>query len=248
MMEEKNMGNGFVDLHAHILPGVDDGSKDMPETLRMLKLAYDEGIRTIIATPHYVAGAKLVSPEQLSRVCEQVQAEAEKMDQNMKILLGNEIYYSESVLEALQTGAALTLAGSRYVLIEFSPKETFKNIFRGLGELVRAGYLPILAHIERYQCLYKNEDAVQELTNLGCYLQMNAGSLCGGILDTESAYCRKLVLQGWIHFLGSDCHDAKVRIPSMLRAMERLKKKCDEEVLQRIFYEHPFKVLENTYI
>ena len=242
------MVNGFVDLHSHILPGVDDGSQDMQETLRMLKLAYDEGIRTIIATPHYEAGAKHVTPEQLSRIRDQVQAEAEKIDQNMKILLGNEIYYSESVPEAIRSGMALTLAGSRYVLIEFSPKETFKNIYRGLGELVRAGYLPILAHMERYRCLYKEEDKVLELINLGCYLQMNVSSLCGGILDTESAYCRKLVKQGLIHFLGSDCHDDKVRIPSMLRAMERLKKKCDEEVLERLFYEHPFKVLENTYI
>lgn len=242
------MVNGFVDLHSHILPGVDDGSKDMQETLRMLKIAYDEGIRTIIATPHYVAGANNAPSEQLIRVCAQVQTEAEKIDQKMRILLGNEIYYSESVLEAIQAGTALTLAGSRYVLIEFSPKETFKNIFRGLGELVRAGYLPILAHMERYQCLHKKEDSALELINLGCYLQMNSGSLIGGILDTEATYCRKLVQRELIHFLGSDCHDDKVRIPSMLKAMERLKKKCDEEVLERIFYEHPFKVLENTYI
>jgi protein-tyrosine phosphatase len=247
-MEEKNMEKGFVDLHAHILPGVDDGARNLEETVRMLRLAYKEGIRTIIATPHFVAGAKNAPVDLLRLKCEQVQQEAEKIDQNMRILLGNEIYYSDSVPEALQSGTALTLAGSRYVLIEFSPKETFKNIFRGLGGLVRAGYLPILAHMERYDCLHKKEDLAIELINLGCYLQMNSGSLIGGLLDTEAKYRRKLVAQGLIHFLGSDCHDDKERIPSMLRAKQQLQKKCEEELLNRIFYEHPFRVLDNTYI
>jgi len=247
-MEERSMEKGFVDLHTHILPGVDDGARNLEETIRMLRIAYQEGIRTVIATPHFVAGAKNVPVDRLRLLCDQVQQEAQKIDPNMRILLGNEIYYSESVLEALQLGTALSLAGSRYVLIEFYPKETFKNIFQGLGGLVRAGYLPILAHMERYQCLYKKEDSVIELINLGCYLQMNSNSLIGSILDTEAKYHRKLVAQGLIHFLGSDCHDDKERIPSMLKAKLQLQKKCEEDLLNRIFYEHPFKVLENTYI
>lgn len=242
------MENGFVDLHTHILPGVDDGSRNMEETVRMLRMAYDEQIRTIIATPHYAIGAKNASPDHLQLICDEVQREAAKIDPHMKILLGNEIYYSESVLESIQSGTALTLAGSRYVLIEFSPKETFKNIFRGLGGLVSAGYLPIVAHIERYHCLEKNEDSMIQLINLGCYLQMNCNSLMGGVLDSEAMYHRKLVQQGLIHFLGSDCHDDKARIPCMMRAKIRLQKRCDIEVLDKLFYEHPTKVLENMYI
>jgi protein-tyrosine phosphatase len=247
-MEEKNMGQGFIDLHTHILPGVDDGSRSMEQTVRMLQIAYDEGIRTIIATPHYIAGAKNLTPEQLKLICSQVQDEAWKIDRDMKILLGNEIYYSESVLEALQSGTALTLAGSRYVLVEFSPKETFNNIFRGLTRLTGAGYLPIIAHIERYRCLYKKEDSIVELHGLGCYLQMNCNSLLGGILDTEAMYHRKLIQLGLIHFLGSDCHDDQIRIPCMMKAKKRLHKRCDEGMLSKLFYEHPLKVLENTYI
>lgn len=242
------MEHGFMDLHTHILPGVDDGSKSMEQTVRMLHIAYEEGIRTIIATPHYEAGAKNIEPKQLKLICDQVQDEAWKLDRNMKILLGNEIYYSESVLEALRSGAALTLAGSRYVLVEFSPKESYRNIFQGLTRLTGAGYLPIIAHIERYRCLHKKEDAIVELNNLGCYLQMNCSSLLGGILDTEAMYHRKLIQLGFIHFLGSDCHDDQVRLPCMMKAKKRLHKRCDEGMLNKIFYEHPLKVLENTYI
>ena len=242
------MINGFVDLHSHILPGVDDGSRNMDETVRMLHIAYNEGIRTIFATPHYMAGAKNRPVDQLRAICDEVQKEAAKIDPNMRILLGNEIYYSESVLEAIQSGAALTLAGSRYVLIEFSPKEMFNNMFRALSGLISGGYLPIVAHMERYGCLHRNKDRTEELISLGCYLQMNCSSLIGGLLDKDAKYHRRLVEQGMIHFLGSDCHDDKVRMPSMARAWKQMQKKCDEEVLNWIFYEHPHKVLENTYI
>lgn len=242
------MVNDFVDLHSHILPGVDDGSKNMDQSVRMLRMAIAEGIRTIIATPHYMVGAKNCPVLQLRSVGDELQKEAAKIDPNMRILLGNEIYYSESVLEAIQSGAALTLSGSRYVLIEFSPKDSFNHIFRGLSGLISAGYLPIVAHMERYGCLHKNSSFAEELINLGCYLQMNCTSLIGGLLDSDAKYHRRLVEQGLIHFLGSDCHDDKVRVPSMARAWKQLQKKYDEEVLNRIFYEHPFKVLENTYI
>ncbi len=242
------MEQGLMDLHTHILPGVDDGSESMEQTVHMLQIAYEEGIRTIIATPHYEAGAKNLAPEQLKQICSQVQDEAWKIDRDMKILLGNELYYSESILEAIQSGAALTLAGSRYILVEFSPKEAYNNIFRGLTRLTGAGYLPIVAHIERYRCLYKKEDAILELHNLGCYLQMNCKSLLGGILDTEAMYHRKLIQQGLIHFLGSDCHDDQVRLPCMMKAKKQLQKRCDEGILNKLFYENPLKVLENTYI
>ncbi len=242
------MVNGFVDLHSHILPGVDDGSRNIEETIRMLGIAYAEGITTIIATPHYMAGAKNIPAEQLRSLCNEVQKEAMKINPNMRILPGNEIYYSESVLEAIKAGEALTLADSRYILVEFSPREAFNNMFRGLSGMISAGYLPIVAHIERYGCLHRNRTKVEELINLGCYLQMNGSSLIGGLLDSNAKYHRKLVDQGLIHFLGSDCHDDKVRVPMMARAWKQLHKKCDEEVLNRIFNENPFKVLENTYI
>lgn len=240
--------NGFIDLHTHILPGVDDGAKSMEETIRMLRMANEEQITTIIATPHFASGAKNTPVEKLREVLEQVQKEAVKINNEMTILLGNEIYYSASVLDALNTKQALTLAGSRYVLVEFSPGETYQTIFRGLGGLVRGGYLPVIAHVERYRCLYRNEDYINELINLGCYLQMNCDSISGGFLDPEAIYYRGLVKQGLIHFLGTDCHDDKVRTPRMKRAVKQLLKRCDEGLIDKILYQHPIKVLENIYI
>lgn len=243
-----NITNSYYDIHTHILPGVDDGSGSMEETLRMLQIAAEQEIGTIIATPHFFAGDQNIPVEQLSLVRDKVQEEADKLNKKLKILLGNELYYSESVIDALKSKRALTLAGSRYVLVEYSVRDTYENIYKGMGEFIRAGYAPILAHVERYSCLHKREDLVSDLVKLGCYIQMNGSSLIGGIFNSEAALNRKLLNHGLIHFVGSDCHDDKVRVPVMSSVIKNLQKKCDESLVNQIFRENPKKILENKYI
>jgi protein-tyrosine phosphatase len=240
--------NYYTDIHAHILPGVDDGSGSMEETVKMLKTAYDQNIRTIIATPHYVAGGTNSPKEQLIEIRDQVQAEAQKLDKEFKILLGNELYYSESIIDALKKKEAFTLADSRYVLVEFSVRDSYERIEKGLRELIYAGYAPILAHVERYQSLYKRTDLISDLVEMGSYIQMNSDSLSGGIFNTEASLNRKLINQGLVHLIGSDCHDSEVRIPRMKDTVKTLLKKCDERLVTTIFMENPMNVLQNNYI
>lgn len=240
--------SSYIDIHAHILPGVDDGSGSMDETIRMLGIAREQGIGSIIATPHYMVGAENTPVEQLLTVCDLVQAEATKLDKDFRILLGNELYYSESIIEALKAKEALTLAGSRYVLVEFSVREDYRTIYKGFGELVRAGYAPILAHVERYQALMKKEHLIVELIELGCYIQMNSNSLIGGIFNTEAAYHRKLLNKGLIHLIASDCHDQEFRVPKMKAVAEVMQKKCEEGLIKQILIDNPLKIIENTYI
>ena len=239
---------GYIDIHTHLLPGVDDGSTSMDMTKRMLGLALEQQIETILVTPHYEVGVSNPSANDLLRLKDQVQEEALKLSPKLRILLGNEIFYSESIVEDLKEKKALTLADSRYVLVEFSTRESYATIFRGFTGLIRAGYLPILAHVERYNCLYKQEDLIRELVDSGCYIQMNSNSLIGGLFDTEVTRCRKLLTHGLVHLIGSDCHDDRVRTPSMAKAVKALRKKCDMELIHKIFYENPIKVIENTYI
>ena len=238
----------FIDIHSHILPGVDDGSSSMEETMEMLRIAGNEGITTMIATPHYAAGSKNMDMEQLVGIKNKVQETAKELELNLDILLGNEIYYSESVLEDVLSGKVMTLADSHYVLIEFGVREYFKTIYHGLQEFVLAGYAPVLAHVERYQCLIKREDLMEELIKLGSYIQMNSFSLSGGFWNTEAAYHRKLVNKGLIHLIGTDCHDAKRRPPCIESAYKAVRKHMSDIQIQQIFVEHPRKILENKYI
>ncbi len=235
---------GYIDIHTHILPGVDDGSKSMDETMKMIKIALEQGIKTIIATPHYVVGRENTPVEELQAIKDTVEAEARKLDENMRIYLGNEIFYSDSVIEKLNSKKALTIANSNYVLVEFSYNELYSVMYRGLDRLVRSGYIPILAHVERYLDLYKNERHISEMMELGCYMQMNCNSLIGGRFNSRVTYNKQLFKNGMIHFLGSDCHDSKVRIPNIEKAVDALLKKCKEEMVYQIVYENPLILLQ----
>ncbi len=237
----------YIDIHSHILPGVDDGSPDMETTVRMLKQAVEQNVETMIATPHYRIGGENLPVTELMRIRDQVQDEARKISKEFRLFLGNELLYSESILEALKTGNALTLAGSRYVLVEFEVKEDYRKIYKGLGILVNAGYTPILAHIERYRCLHRKTELLKELIELGCYLQMNSNSLLGNLL-TEAHFNRKLVDQRLIHFIGSDCHDSVVRVPRMKAVAEVLRKKKKIRLITLLLRENPSKILENSYL
>ena len=238
----------YIDIHSHILPGVDDGAGSMEQTVRMLRIAAGEQINTMIATPHYEAGRDNPSVEHLRNIRNQVQEEALRIRKDFRIFLGNELYYSESVVEALNSGEALTLAGSRYVLVEFNYGIDFNSMYRGINDFVYNGYIPILAHIERYDNVYREPDRIRELIKMGCYIQMNSDSLMGGFLDMEAAYNRKLLSHNLVHFVGSDSHSDRVRAPMMEAVVKHLLKKCDEGLIERVFIENPNKILENTYI
>ena len=239
---------GYIDIHSHILPGVDDGSESIDETIRMLHIAASEGIRTIIATPHYMVGGHNKDASDLMDIRDQVQSEAYKIDKGFKILLGNELYYSQSIIDDLSSGKALTLAVSRYILVEFSYAIDYRIIRRGINDFICNGYIPILAHIERYHSLYKKPDKINELVEMGSYIQINGDSLIGGFLDSEAAYNRKLLNNDLVHFIASDSHNDKTRAPMMRKSIDYLRKKCDMSKLNKITLMNPSKILEDTYI
>lgn len=167
----------YIDIHSHILPRVDDGSSDMKQTLEMLKIAYRDGVRTVIATPHYKEGRYENRAADLTAVFSNVKEQAKELLPDLKLYLGCEIYYSHESISLLEKGWIPTLAGSKYILVEFSPMKDFKFIKNALQECLFAGYLPILAHVERYQCFQGKTSLVNDLIEMGVYIQINAMSI-----------------------------------------------------------------------
>lgn len=243
----KNIG-GYFDIHTHILPGVDDGASDIEQTRKMLQIAASEQITTIIATPHYICGKDNPHPEYLKKLKDEVENVAYGISKDFRIFLGNEIFYSESVIDDLKQGKALTLAESNYVLVEFPVSVKYSALYRAAGELIRNGYFPILAHIERYICLNRKPGLVEELIEAGCYIQVNCSSIMGSVLNLDAAYIRKLINMGLVHFLGSDCHNDVKRAPVMKNAVKYLANRCDKEITEKILFDNPLRMLENNYI
>ncbi len=240
--------NRWIDIHNHLLPAVDDGSVSMQQTKNMLQIAYEEGIQHIIATPHYGAGCRNADIEELNQKLELVRQEAKRMDAAFRIELGHELYYSEDITEHLRKKKALTLAGTRYVLVEFAEDDDYRELKTGLHRLLIHGYLPVLSHAEKYECLYRNYEGIRDLIWLGAYMQMNISSITGGYKGGNLAHCKKLLEYGLIHILGTDAHSDYGREPRMSEGLEFIHKKFGKLMIKQLMVENTLKLLQNERI
>lgn len=238
----------FMDMHCHMLPGVDDGARDMDTAMEMIGIAYSQGIRSVMFTPHYYLGKTKHSADKLREVFEVFSARVLAEYKDIKLYLGTEIYYEKGVVKALKDGQILSLADTQYVLVEFSPRVSYTELYGAIRELVQGRFRPVIAHVERYQCLIKHVERIHELTENGAYLQMNASSLCGGIFDSHVKWCRKLVLEGYISILGTDAHDTEERGPYVEQTVSWLQKKLEPIALELICRGNGELLVQNQYL
>ena len=134
----------IFDIHTHILPGVDDGSDSMKTTMEMLRMAYSQGVRAVMATPH--GSVSRVSPGRCRRLLEEVKEQAQQKFPDLKLYLGEEVFYSRECIEHLNSGKLLPMAGTSYVLTEYPYTIPYRELYSAVRELVWARYRPILAH------------------------------------------------------------------------------------------------------
>lgn len=228
----------ILDCHSHILPDVDDGAGSMKETVHMLSMAYRQGIREIIATPHYQCGDNRKTADQLREILFHVRQEAwASIGTDLQIHCGNEVLYFDSMTDDLKAGKILTLGEGRCVLTEFYDGVSYRDIYQAVRKLAMAGYRMVVAHAERYACLRK-KGALEELGDAGALIQMNFGSLTGGLFSEDVRWCRRQVLDGRIHVLGTDMHSETRRKPDILPAVRWLNRHLDEEHRDRLLWDN----------
>lgn len=238
----------YIDIHSHILPQVDDGANSLEQTKHMLECAYDEGIRTIIATPHYYEGKEkdffLHMEESLSDMKEKLDFFSNKITFH----LGCEIFYSHESVNLLNDKKIPTLAGSHYVLVEFSPTAEYSYIRNGIQEFLFGGYRPILAHIERYPNIIKDTNQIKKLITMGSYIQVNAMSIVGKTGKEQQKIVKKLLKNHLVHFIATDAHNDRERAPKLKKCVEYLTRKYGEAYAVRLLEDNPYKVLKNEYL
>ena len=235
-------------MHCHLLPGIDDGAKDSEETMKMLQIAYDEGIRAIFATPHFHPRRGHADVETVLEKFTETYRRIKQSYPDMKLYEGNEIYFSQDVVQMLKAGQLLTLANSDYVLIEFSTMAESVYIRDAVNAILMAGYFPVIAHVERYESLIENIRLINELVNSGVYIQVNAGSVIGDAGGRIKRVLRKLIHDELVHFIGTDAHSSKARAPHMEKCARYLLKKFGEETADRLLYDNPMQVVQNKII
>ena len=227
------MDLGYADVHCHMLPGVDDGSSSMEMTMSMLQMAYQDGARRIFFTPHFISGENRYHTSDLDDLFHKVKDAAKPLYQDLELYLGNEVYYESDTCDHLKAGHIHTMNGTRYVLIEFPVTIGRVGIFHAVVSLVSLGYYPIIAHVERYMDLMKHVEDIPGLIDSGAYLQMNTKTVVGKRFDRFSKKCHKLIVDGYISFLGSDAHNTEYRQPRYEKAAKWVKKHIDypEDIL-----------------
>lgn len=243
MRPENSYPYSFFDMHLHILPEIDDGASSIEETARMLEMEREQGVLYMCATPHY-STKTCYDRKKLLEAYYRVDALIRERFSDMRLYLGNEVYYSAGTLDALKQREALTLNSSSYVLTEFAPDESYSVVYDGIQTLVREGYIPVLAHVERLGCLWKDPARINELKAMFIPFQMNASSIQGSVLSATVRHCRRLIAEGVIDLLGTDAHGSDWRPPDYRGAALWIEKHCGEQALRRMAFENPRRVLD----
>lgn len=219
------MTEGFTDIHQHIVYGMDDGAKSLEESLAMLKAAIRENTSTIIATPHITPGVYAFDLQKFGERLEEVKECCVRQHIPVRLLAGNEILYTDQTCRFLEQGKAMTLAGTEYVLVEFSPNVRYEVLTDALGSVLRAGYLPVIAHVERYACLSMFPPRAKKLKErFEVRFQMNTSSVLGGKGFWMDRFCRFLLKEGLVDAVASDAHNTTTRPTRMRKAYLEIKR------------------------
>lgn len=238
----------MIDLHCHILPGVDDGAPSLEAALAMCRLAAAEGCEAMVATPHQRRDPWWNDDvERLRELARQLQEQTrEALGDGFRVLLGGEVHADREVLaeiERLPQATILPLAGSRYLLLELDNWGSPDSAVHLVHETVVAGWRPILAHPELIPWL--DLDLLAHLVSLGATAQVTAMSVTGDFGRRPMQETHRMIEAGLVHFVASDAHDTRRRPPGLRRACLMIASRWGDEIAQRLSVDNPRAVLED---
>jgi protein-tyrosine phosphatase len=233
----------ILDVHSHVLPGLDDGPRTLGRALRLCEVYVAEGVSTVVATPHLGDGVHAVTAAAIRRRVEQLTLACERRGLPLALLPGSEARVHPELLQAFDAGELLTVADNgRYLLLEFHLQRV-PPIAGLLFELARRGVQPILCHPERHPDFWRRPELLAELVDQGCLVQVTAGSLLGAYGPPAQRTARRLLSAGLVHVVASDAHSARARPPRLRRAAEGLASFGGEGLARRLLETHPKRII-----
>ncbi len=240
----------MIDIHAHILPQVDDGSPSLECSLEMARLAVESGAAAMIATPHcnLPENDAPLWADALTRRAQELARTLEEQGIPLRLYAGMEIFGTPDTAEKLREGRLCTLAGSRYPLIEFPFHGYGREATEILDSVLALGLRPIVAHPERYRYTQDEPRLLNLWTDMGCLLQVNRGSLLGRFGGRAEQLGHSMVGRGFAAFVASDAHTSVVRTPWMRDVQELLRMEYSPRTALLLTEEHAEKVLGNETI
>lgn len=197
----------MTDIHCHLIYDVDDGCRNIKESIVLLKKMKSVGFDNVIITPHYIENSEYASEneEKLEKL-ENIKATLKKNNVDINVYLGNEIFISESIIQNVKDGKIYPLNNSKYLLIEFPFHNEILNLEDVLFEIKVNGYIPIIAHPERYDVFKHDYSTVEKLKEAGTLFQSNYSSILGYYGKHAKKLMKKMLKDGYIEYLGTDVH------------------------------------------
>lgn len=237
----------MIDIHSHILYGMDDGAISLGETIDMLRIASYEGIDTIIATPEYKGVGNIYASEELISRYHQVARVIKKEKIPIKLLLGNELCIDYSSWNELLDQDYFSLNNSQYLLITLPAFISRYNMDNLIYNIQLKGYTPIICHPERIFGV-GDQWIISDLIKSGCLVQLNAGSITGMYGDDTMKVALQLLKRHMVHFVATDAHSSLKNSPRLREAYAVVSHKYDEAYAYEVFYKNGLKVVNNQKI
>jgi protein-tyrosine phosphatase len=232
----------FTDIHCHLLPAIDDGAKNWDDSLAMACLAADDGITTVIATPHQLGNFEDNRGDDIRQRVVELQQRLDAAKIPIKVLPGADARIESGMFDRLLSGDVLTLGDHRrHVLLEL-PHELYLPLEPIVQELERHGMVGVLSHPERNEGILRRPEVVASLVDSGCLMQITASSICGTFGPDCQQLSEWLLTEGLVHFVATDGHGPRSRRPLIRRAFERVAELTSETLAVELCSENPASV------
>lgn len=235
----------MIDMHSHILPGIDDGSQSIEESIKMIKEAKETGFTAIVSTSHYIEESYNFSRYEREELIKNINEGLQAENIDIKIYNGAEAYVSTNLTELIEKEELPTINESKYLLMELPMHSEILYLDNIIYDLKTNGITPIIAHPERYSYVQKNLKILQDLINKGVLFQANYGSIIGKYGKEAKKTVKKLLKNNMIHFLGTDTHRSGTIYTQMDKILKKLEKLIGKEKLELLSKTNPQKVLNN---
>ncbi|RLB30200.1 MAG: tyrosine protein phosphatase [Deltaproteobacteria bacterium] len=211
----------MIDLHCHILPGVDDGAKSLEESLLMARRAVEDGIHTIVATPHTLNGIYINSAREVTPKVASLQETLSKNHIKLQLYVGADVHLCPHMLELIESGDAGTINNARkYILLEFPSQVVPPKVKDEIFSLKLNGITPIISHLERNPVIQHNIDILYEFIRMGALCQVTAMSITGDFGGIAMQCAERLLRHRMVHVIASDAHSSESRPPVLSQAVE----------------------------
>ncbi len=210
----------MIDIHCHILPGLDDGPRTLDESITMAELALKDGARTVVATPHMLNGMHENGLEKIEKTLSDLKQAISGRGLLLRLLIGGDVHLAPGMASAVRNGLAVTIGDmGKYILVELPffgiPPAVKEEVF----QLKLQGITPIITHPERHALILRDPSLLEDLVDLGCLAQVTAASLTGGFGEAARRGAETLIKRRLIHLIASDAHSPVDRPPGLSRAV-----------------------------